>query len=201
MPMHTMLRYWAKLYEQTDSERAIEPAIAALGRRYRSQHPFWGMSAFADFALIDDKIVIEVDGASHDRPAQKEKDLLHMLEWSKRGWKTVRITNESATREPETAIRAAVLQRPDGSLVARPPQASEVQLQEALDQLREDYPQLLAAAARRPKRGRPRRIASRPAPPARKRGRPAGSRTQSAPDRGGVLAPKQTGGLAAMARW
>lgn len=196
-----MLGYWAKLYAQTDAERAIEPAIAALGRRYRSQHPFWNMSAFADFALIDDKIVIEVDGRSHDAPAQKEKDLLHMLQWSKMGWQVVRLTNEQATQEPERALSAAIQTRADGTLVARPPVATEGQLLEALDRLRADYPHLLELAAKRPRRGRPPGAKTRRTSSAR--ARPAGSRTRSSPSQLPQSPPPQSAGdvLAQAPRW
>lgn len=193
-----MLRYWAKLYEQTDSERAIEPAIAALGRRYRSQHPFWGMSAFADFALIDDKIVIEIDGRSHDAPAQKEKDLLHMMKWSQMGWQVARITNEMAVRDPEGAIRAALQVRPDGTLQVRPPVATEAQLQEALDRLRVDHPKLLVQAAKRPRRGRP--PGARTRRPSAAQARPAGSRTRSSRVQSPPSPPPQSG-VDTMARW
>lgn len=102
-----MLKYWAMGYSNpTESEAAIEPAIAALGKRYRFQHPFFKLHHMADFALLDDKIIIEVDGASHNTPKQKLKDLKHTLALEAMGWKVLRCTNEEAKRHPtETVAR------------------------------------------------------------------------------------------------
>jgi hypothetical protein len=75
-----LLSYWYRNYmHPTKAEASLETAVATLGEPYRTQHPFIALSHFADFALLDRKLTIEVDGDSHDRPDQKEKDLLHMI--------------------------------------------------------------------------------------------------------------------------
>jgi very-short-patch-repair endonuclease len=103
--MAGMLGYWYRLYHNmTPSEVALEPAIAALGERYRSQHPFLKHKLFADFALLDRKLIIEVDGSSHDTPKQKYKDALHELALHKDGWRVVRCTNEEAQSDPTGTV-------------------------------------------------------------------------------------------------
>lgn len=101
-----ILRYWARLYTKpTAAENALEPAIAALGRRYRAQHPFFSLHHIADFALLDEKVVIEVDGRSHQEPGQVRKDITHTLGLLKMGWRVVRCTNEEAVSNPHATVR------------------------------------------------------------------------------------------------
>lgn len=70
-----MLKYWCRLYcNQTEAERALEPAVAALGQVYRTQHPFWGHRAIVDFVLLKLRVIIEVDDDSHSRAAKKKAD-------------------------------------------------------------------------------------------------------------------------------
>jgi very-short-patch-repair endonuclease len=150
MPYDVMMRYWRKLYsQQTEAEQAIEPAIAALGKPYRAQHPFWGHKYFADFAIFGDKIIIEVDGDSHNRPEQKEKDLLHEAAVLKQGWVVTRVSNEMALSDPKEAVQYAL----DLAKLIRqefPDKESQAQrVQDQLRQLHRDYPDLAAAAANR----------------------------------------------------
>ena len=100
-----MLKYWAWGYNNpTESELALEPAVAKLGKRYRFQHPFFKFHHLADFVLLDDKIVIEVDGASHNTPEQKIKDLKHTAELEALGYKVVRCKNEEAKSRPTETV-------------------------------------------------------------------------------------------------
>lgn len=142
-----LLGFWHRMLENpTTAEAALEPCIAALGYRYRCQHPFLALKHFADFALLDEKILIEVDGASHDTPAQREKDLIHMLAVLKLGWVVARVTNDFAIRDPEGAAMDALRQ---GRALRRREAQLESQYSEALGQLRQDYPNLLVDAAKR----------------------------------------------------
>lgn len=107
----TMLfRNWYYLYaNQTAAELALEPAIAALGRRYRAQHLFPKLRHVADFALLDDRLIIEVDGRSHLKPDQIRKDLKHTLALLDLGWRVVRCSNEEAEQDPQgTVLRLLV---------------------------------------------------------------------------------------------
>lgn len=152
--MAGMLGYWYRLYMQmTPAEKALEPAIAALGERYRSQHPFLKHKLFADFALLDRQRIIEVDGASHDTPRQKYKDLQHMLALKADGWDVIRVSNDSATVAPEETVKAA--------LVAIP-QTVE-QLEAARARLLRDYPELSVPPAKRSKSVKRRRTAKQAA--------------------------------------
>jgi very-short-patch-repair endonuclease len=137
------------LCNPTAAEEAIEPAIAALGERYRSQHLFLGMKHIADFALLDRKLIIEVDGDSHSTPRQREKDLKHTLALQALGWTVFRCSNEQAMAAPSGTVQAALTAS----------QTAPAELQADLDQLHRDYPALLVVAAKRPRRAKPRRRA------------------------------------------
>ena len=101
----SILENWAALYSnQTEAEKALEPHIAALGLRYRTQHPFWGI-CIADFVLLDEGLIIEVDGKSHDALTQKIKDADYAVRLKKRGWDVVRIKNEECLSFPEIALK------------------------------------------------------------------------------------------------
>lgn len=147
-----MLGYWYRLYNNmTPAEKALEPAIAALGEPYRSQHPFLKHKLFADFALLNRKLVIEVDGDSHDKPSQKKKDLEHMLALKSDGWDVVRVSNEMATAIPADTVEWCLNQTP---------QTTE-QLTQALERLRAEYPSLWLPKTPKPRK--PRRKATRAA--------------------------------------
>lgn len=101
---------WAQLYTgQTKSEAALEPAIAALGRPYRFQHPFFGNHYFVDYALLEDKIIIEVDGKSHSSKDAKAADAERTRALEKQGWTVVRCKNEDAQRDPAGTVARLLL--------------------------------------------------------------------------------------------
>jgi very-short-patch-repair endonuclease len=105
------LRHWAGLYTKpTESEAAIEPAIAALGTPYRVQHPIFAVHSIVDFALLKEKIIIEVDGKSHNSAAAKEADRARTLKIEQFGWVVVRCRNEDAQREPEATVQALLIE-------------------------------------------------------------------------------------------
>jgi very-short-patch-repair endonuclease len=161
--MSMMLRYWYRLYHQmTPAEEALEPAVAALGERYRSQHPFLKHKLFADFALLDRKRIIEVDGDSHNKPSQKKKDLEHMIALRSDGWEVVRVSNEQAQANPAGTVAWCLQATPQ----------TEQQLLAGLEHLRAEYPKLFLPKP--PKSRKPRR--SKKAQAAGKRG--AGRRKQ-----------------------
>jgi very-short-patch-repair endonuclease len=95
------LSKWAKLYSNmTPAERNLEPAIAKLGVRYRCQHPLWALRVFPDFALPDQRVVIEVDDPSHTTKSARLKDAERTLKIERAGWKVVRCTNDDALSDP-----------------------------------------------------------------------------------------------------
>lgn len=100
---------WAKLYSNpTKAEAALEPAIAALGIRYRFQHPLWGLRVFPDFVLLDAKIVVEVDDPSHNRTANRKKDAERTKNLNRHGWRVVRCTNDEALQDPFGVVERIV---------------------------------------------------------------------------------------------
>mgnify|MGYP001586239829 CR=1 FL=1 len=74
----------------------MEPHIARLGERYRSQWLFPKLRHIADFVLLDRRIILEVDGSSHDKPEQKRKDILHTIALENQGYAVIRVRNEEA---------------------------------------------------------------------------------------------------------
>lgn len=156
--MNPLIGYWYKLHANpTAPELAIEPAIAALGIPYRSQHLFMGMSHIADFAIPSLKLTIEVDGDSHLKPSQREKDLVHTIKLVGAGWRVARVSNEEALRDPAGAVARAL----------SPAAMSEVptipELTERLAQLRRDFPRLLEPRAKRSRPARrPAKAVSKP---------------------------------------
>lgn len=95
-----LLGFWCKLYfDQTPAEKAIEPAIASLGIPYRFQH-IVSMKFIIDYMLPTIKVAIEIDGLSHRRPAQIEKDVKKTAFLEEKGWRVIRILNEDAILDP-----------------------------------------------------------------------------------------------------
>jgi very-short-patch-repair endonuclease len=140
-----MLGYWYRLYNNmTPAEKALEPAIAALGEPYRCQHPFLKHKLFADFALLGRKLVIEVDGDSHNKPSQKKKDLEHTLALKSDGWEVVRVTNEMALAIPADTVEWCLNQTP---------QTTE-QLTRELERLKAEYPSLFEPKTPKPRKPR-----------------------------------------------
>jgi very-short-patch-repair endonuclease len=106
-----MLTRWSGLYtNQTKAEKAIEPAVASLGVRYRTQHPLWGLRLFPDFVLLDHKLVLEIDDTSHNTKAKKKADLLRTEKLNKAGWIVVRCTNDEALSDPRAALRKMLVE-------------------------------------------------------------------------------------------
>lgn len=102
-----IFKWWYHLATNpTKAELALEPAIAALGKRYRAQHLFLGLKYIADFVLLDEKVIIEVDGASHETPEQRYKDARNTLALRRLGWRTVRCRNEDAIGHPHLTMAA-----------------------------------------------------------------------------------------------
>lgn len=108
------LAYWARLYSQpTAPENSLEPHVARLGRRYRAQHPVFAAGCIVDFALLDEKIVIEVDGRSHASAEAKAKDAARTAKLERLGWTVVRMSNDEALNDPESALQRCLTEARD----------------------------------------------------------------------------------------
>ena len=102
--MSRLLSYWARLYNGTPAELALEPAVAALGVPYRFQHPIWGLGVFPDFVLLADRVVIEVDDPGHNAKRKRDADAARTAKLVKAGWRVFRCTNEEALTNPRGTV-------------------------------------------------------------------------------------------------
>lgn len=111
---NTFLARWSKLYANpTRSELALEPAIAAMGLPYRSQHPVFATGAILDFAVYPrgiggPKLAIEVDGKEHRTTVGLKKDAERTAKLEAKGWKVVRVTNEQAQADPRGTVERLI---------------------------------------------------------------------------------------------
>lgn len=106
------LTRWARLYvDPTRAERALEPAIAALGVPYRAQHPVFAAGAILDFAVLGPRLAVEVDGPSHRTAKAREKDAARTAKLEARGWTVVRCTNEEALADPHGTVARLIKPR------------------------------------------------------------------------------------------
>lgn len=150
----------------TEPERALEPAVAALGGRYRAQWLFMGLPTksriyIADFALLDHKVIIEVDGDSHNDPKQKHKDLENAVAMHGLGWHIYRVANEEAKRRPAEVVADALRQTRTGL----------EELQASLQRHLQEHPELLVLPAKRPRKPRvvrPKSVRTRGAGPSKR---------------------------------
>lgn len=101
------LRNWARLYtRQTKAEEALEHKIAKTGVRYRTQYPIFKLSIIADFAFPDLRILLEVDGKSHESEAAKAKDRARDQKTAELGWRTIRVSNQQALEAESEDVAA-----------------------------------------------------------------------------------------------
>ncbi|MBN9480274.1 MAG: DUF559 domain-containing protein [Bordetella sp.] len=75
------------------------------GHKFRRQHPIGRY--VADFACDRLRLVIEIDGAVHDRDDVVTSDHLRQADLESLGWTVLRFTNDQALSNPE-AITATV---------------------------------------------------------------------------------------------
>lgn len=93
-------KWWALYHRGVPAEVSFEPAVASLGRVYRTNHPFKGGKYFGDFVLLLDGVILEVDGESHRRKGAPEADAARDANLLKSGWRTLRCLNEDALSDP-----------------------------------------------------------------------------------------------------
>jgi very-short-patch-repair endonuclease len=96
--------------DPTDAERALWHALRrnALGVGFRRQHPI--PPYVADFACVEARIVVEVDGGQHGGPRDATRDAaMHAA-----GWRVLRFWNDEVLRN-----RAGVVTRIQDALAGR----------------------------------------------------------------------------------
>jgi very-short-patch-repair endonuclease len=97
--------------EMSRAESAVWEIVrgSRLGVKFRRQHPV--ESYIADFACIEAKLIVEVDGLSHDDDAQRAYDAERTRVLAAAGWRVLRLRDGdvlSDSRVAERAIRAAL---------------------------------------------------------------------------------------------
>ncbi|MGB8366344.1 MAG: endonuclease domain-containing protein [Rhizomicrobium sp.] len=64
--------------------------------KFRRQHPIGRY--IADFACVEARVVIEVDGATHSSEAELDHDHVRAAYMKRQGWRTVRVLNDDVYR-------------------------------------------------------------------------------------------------------
>lgn len=121
MPINPMASRWCNLYRGTPAEHSLEPAVAALGVPYRTQYPLFLFSKlryFPDFVLLEQRVIIEVDDPSHDRPAKRVEDAERTAELKKAGFRVVRCSNDDALVRPFRTVQRLMAHLDLGHLTA-----------------------------------------------------------------------------------
>ncbi|MGE3790053.1 MAG: endonuclease domain-containing protein [Hyphomonadaceae bacterium] len=80
-----------------------------LGAKFRRQHPVEGY--IADFACVEAKLIVEVDGLSHEVADQRVYDAERTRVLAAAGWRVLRVRDRDVLGEPravERIIRAAL---------------------------------------------------------------------------------------------
>lgn len=92
---------------RTDTERRFFPYLEAfcLERGFKLELDYQIGPYFPDFAIPSQKLIIEIDGPSHDRHSRMAKDIKRNSYIRKRGWVTLRFSNHQATNHPSECIQ------------------------------------------------------------------------------------------------
>ena len=94
------------------------------GRKFRRQHPIGPY--IADFACVEARTVIEVDGATHSTDNEREHDRRRDAYLRKSGWKVLRVHNEDIYKRLCDVLNLICLEVPPPRPSAGPPpQAGE----------------------------------------------------------------------------
>lgn len=77
-------------FHYTDLELQVKAELDCLGIKYVAQHST--RTGFViDFALLERKIALEVDGPYHDTKEQQKRDRFKDRQLKREGWEVVRI--------------------------------------------------------------------------------------------------------------
>jgi very-short-patch-repair endonuclease len=94
------------------------------GYVFRRQHPIGPF--IADFACIAEKLIIEIDGATHSTVKEIAHDQRRTAFLEDRGWKVLRVTNPDVYENLEGVLEAIASKLPPPSASPPPPpQAGE----------------------------------------------------------------------------
>lgn len=86
----------------TEAERCLWQWLKGgfYGRRFRRQHII--ADYIADFACLESKLIIEIDGGYHKQKDQQELDTMRTQRLEQLGYKLLRFTNEEVIANPQT---------------------------------------------------------------------------------------------------
>jgi very-short-patch-repair endonuclease len=90
---------------QTDAERRLWRHLRSrrlLGLRFRRQHPIGPY--FADFACLELRLVIELDGGQHADPRGLERDRVRTAALEERGYEVIRFWNNDVLRDTQAVL-------------------------------------------------------------------------------------------------
>jgi very-short-patch-repair endonuclease len=76
------------------------------GAKFRRQHPI--PPYIADFACIDAKLIVEIDGRSHDVPEQAAYDATRTEVLAKAGWRVLRVRDDEVLTDPQSVAAKIV---------------------------------------------------------------------------------------------
>ena len=90
---------------QTDAERRLWRHLRSrrlLGLRFRRQHPIGPY--FADFACLELRLVIELDGGQHADPRGLERDRVRTAALEERGYEVIRFWDNDVLRDTQAVL-------------------------------------------------------------------------------------------------
>ena len=74
------------------------------GHKFRRQHPIGPF--IVDFACLKEKLIIEVDGVTHESETEKAYDEKRTRVLEEQNWRVVRISNEAVFDHLEDVLEA-----------------------------------------------------------------------------------------------
>jgi very-short-patch-repair endonuclease len=88
--------------QPSQAERALWEVLRGkqLGAKFRRQHPV--ASYIADFACIEARLIVEIDGRSHDD--QANYDEARTLKLAESGWRVLRVRDHGVLTDPQAVI-------------------------------------------------------------------------------------------------
>lgn len=110
--------------KSTESEKQLWELLRnkQIGCKFRRQHPIENF--IVDFACIEKRLIIEVDGGYHNNEEQKQYDTYRSLMLHQKGFYVLRFTNEEVLNNPydvKNQIRLFIEKSEDGNMVSTSP--------------------------------------------------------------------------------
>jgi primosomal protein N' (replication factor Y) len=90
---------------QTDAENRLWRHLRSrrlLGLRFRRQHPIGPY--FADFACLELRLVVELDGGQHADPRGQERDRARTAAIEERGYEVIRFWDNDVLRDTPAVL-------------------------------------------------------------------------------------------------